>query len=43
MQRLTQDIKSGQFNHIYLLYGAESYLRKQYRDRLKEAMTGTIP
>ncbi len=40
MQRLTQDIKSGQFNHIYLLYGAEAYLRKQYRDRLKEAMIG---
>lgn len=40
MQRLTQDIKSGQFNHIYLLYGAEAYLRKQYRDRLKNAIIG---
>ena len=40
MQRLTQDIKSGQFNQIYRLYGAEAYLRKQYRDRLKNAIIG---
>lgn len=40
MQRLLQDIKTGQFNHIYLLYGEEAYLRKQYRDRLKSAIIG---
>lgn len=40
MQRLIQDIKTGQLNHIYLLYGAEAYLRKQYRDRLKAAIIG---
>lgn len=40
MQRLVQDIKTGQLNHIYLLYGEEAYLRRQYRDRLKEAITG---
>ena len=40
MQRLVQDIKTGQFNHIYLLYGEEAYLRKQYRDRLKSAIIG---
>lgn len=40
MQRISEDIKSGQLNHIYLLYGEEAYLRKQYRDRLKEALTG---
>ncbi len=40
MQRLVQDIKTGELNHIYLLYGAEAYLRKQYRDRLKEAIIG---
>lgn len=40
MQRLIQDIKTGQLNHIYLLYGEEAYLRKQYRDRLKEAVIG---
>lgn len=40
MQRLIQDIKTGQFSQVYLLYGEEAYLRKQYRDRLKEAIIG---
>ena len=40
MQRLIQDIKTGQLNHLYLLYGEEAYLRKQYRDKLKEAIIG---
>lgn len=40
MQRLIQDIKTGNFNHIYLLYGEEAYLRRQYRDRLKDALIG---
>ncbi len=40
MQRLMQDIKTGQLNHLYLLYGEEAYLRRQYRDRLKEALIG---
>ncbi len=40
MQRLIQDIKTGNFNQIYLLYGEEAYLRRQYRDRLKEAVIG---
>ncbi|MCM1135991.1 MAG: DNA polymerase III subunit delta [Clostridium sp.] len=40
MQRLIQDMKTGQFSHAYLLYGEEAYLRKQYRDRLKEAIVG---
>lgn len=40
MQRLNQDIKTGQLNQIYLLFGEEAYLRKQYRDRLKEAIIG---
>ncbi len=40
MQRLIQDIKTGQFSRMYLLYGEEGYLRKQYRDKLKEAIIG---
>lgn len=40
MQRLNQDIKTGQLNHVYLLYGEEAYLRRQYKDRLKEAIIG---
>ncbi len=38
MKRINEDIKSGQLKQIYLLYGEEAYLRKQYRDRLKDAL-----
>lgn len=38
VQRILDDIKSGQFRQSYLLYGEEAYLRKQYRDKLKNAM-----
>lgn len=39
MQRINEDIKNGQFKQMYLLYGEETYLRKQYRDRLRKALT----
>ncbi|MBE5884606.1 MAG: DNA polymerase III subunit delta [Lachnospiraceae bacterium] len=38
MQRINEDIKQGNFKQIYLLYGEERYLRKQYTDRLRKAM-----
>lgn len=38
MKRIAQDIKSGQFSNIYLLYGEETYLRKQCRDNLRKAL-----
>lgn len=38
MQRINNDIKSGQFKPVYLLFGEERYLRKQYRDKLKKAL-----
>ena len=38
MQKLLQDIKSQEYGQIYLLCGEEDYLRKQYRDKLKEAL-----
>ena len=40
MQHLNEDIKSGQLKKLYLLYGEEAYLRKQYKDRLKSAIIG---
>lgn len=40
LQQLLQDLKSGRFKQVYLLYGEEAYLRLQYRDRLKEALLG---
>lgn len=38
MQRINNDIKSGQFRPVYLLYGEERYLKRQYRDKLKNAL-----
>ena len=38
MKSLNEDIKSGQFKKVYLLYGEETYLKRQYRDRMTKAM-----
>lgn len=38
MQQLIQDLKNQTYKSMYLLYGEEDYLRKQYRDKLKEAL-----
>ena len=38
MQKLLQDIKKQEYSQIYLLHGEEAYLRKQYRDKMKEAL-----
>ncbi len=38
MQKLLQDIKNQEYSQIYLLHGEEAYLRKQYRDKMKEAL-----
>lgn len=40
MQHINEDIKTGNFKQIYLLYGEERYLRKQYTDRLCKALCG---
>ena len=38
MKSLNEDLKTGQFKQIYLLYGEEEYLKKQYRDRFIKAL-----
>ena len=38
MKSLNEDLKTGKFKQIYLLYGAEAYLKKQYKDRFVKAM-----
>lgn len=38
MKSLNEDLKTGQFNKIYLLYGEEAYLKKQYKEKLRSAM-----
>ena len=38
MKSLNEDIKTGVFKQIYLLYGEEAYLKKQYKQKLTKAM-----
>lgn len=38
MQRLKEDIKNKNFHKFYLLFGEEDYLKKMYRDNLKNAV-----
>ena len=38
MKTIDNDIKRGQLKNVYLLYGTEDYLKRQYRDKLKHAL-----
>lgn len=38
MKTIDADIKAGSFAPVYLLYGEEAYLKKQYKDKLKKAL-----
>lgn len=38
MKTLQEDLKTGNFKHIYLLYGEEAYLVREYRKRLKNSL-----
>lgn len=38
MQSLIADIKERSFKRVYLLYGDEAYLKKSYKNQLKEAV-----
>ena len=38
MKKLNEDFKSGKFEQVYLLYGEEGYLKKQYKKRFIKAM-----
>ena len=35
---MNEDLKTGNFKQIYLLYGEEGYLKKQYKERFVKAM-----
>ena len=39
MQTLNQDIKDHSFKPVYLLLGEEAFLKKSYKNRLKDAIT----
>ncbi len=38
MKTLNEHIKNHTFQNVYLIYGPEDYLRRQYRDKLKAAV-----
>ena len=38
MKSLNEDIKTGNFKPVYLLYGEEAYLKKQYKDKITKAI-----
>lgn len=38
MKTIDEDIKNGSIRQVYLLYGEENYLKRQYRDKLRYAL-----
>jgi DNA polymerase-3 subunit delta len=38
MKNLNEDIRTGSFQPVYLLYGEEEYLKNQYKNRLRQAI-----
>lgn len=38
MKSLNEDLKTGQLKQVYLLFGDENYLRRQYKERLTKAL-----
>lgn len=40
MRKINEDIKSNTYERVYLLYGTEEYLKKQYKNKLKSAICG---
>lgn len=39
MKSIDEDIRSGQIQNVYLLYGSEDYLKRQYKQKLQNAVT----
>ena len=40
MKTLNQDIKKGVFKPVYLLFGEEDFLKRSYKNRLRDAIVG---
>ena len=38
MKTIKEDIKNREYKRIYLLYGTEEYLKRLYKNKLKEAV-----
>ncbi len=39
MKNIDEDIKKGSFQPAYLLYGEEAYLKRQYKQKLRQALS----
>lgn len=39
MKTLMEDIRAGRLKHVYLLYGEETYLVRQYKNKLKDLLS----
>lgn len=40
MKTITEHISKNEYKNVYLLHGEEEYLKKQYRDKLRQAISG---
>lgn len=40
VKTISADIKAGEYKPVYLIYGDEPYLKKQYQERLSDAIAG---
>ncbi len=40
MKNLNEDLKTGKLKQVYLLYGEENYLKRQYKERITKALIG---
>lgn len=40
MRNILNDIKNNTYKKVYLLYGEENYLKKQYKEKLKKSICG---
>lgn len=40
MKIINEHIKKNEYKNVYLIYGEESYLKRQYKDKLKQAIVG---
>lgn len=40
MRKISEDIKTNTYEKVYLLYGTEEYLKKQYKNKLRAAICG---
>ena len=40
MRNILADIKNNTYKKVYLLYGEEDYLKKQYKEKFKKAICG---